>query len=145
MKSLFIVFVTLFFIIAMPWVFDLIRDTRTDQLEQSFAGVTTGAGAYSANVTLSDSLSDSHVIAVSDITSNVTSDTPSAYTYNSVSKVLTVSGLNDSHTRTLVITYDIENASLNPGIIVFCEIFPWFYFLLVIGLTCGAVYAFFHD
>ena len=143
MKSLIIVFGALLLIIATPFVFGAIDDARTTEYTQTFAGVTTGAGEYSENVTLSQALFSVTINSVVGITSNTTSDSPSASGYNSVSKALEVSGLDQSLTRTLSVEYKSDSATIGSGVSAFLTLIRWFYVFIIIGMAGGAIYAFF--
>ncbi len=143
MKSLLIVFGALLLIIQLPLLFGSIHDARVDDYTQSVAGVVTAAGIYAANVTLSQELWSGSVSLV-DVSSNLSSDSPSADSYNSVSGVLLVGGLDAGKTRTLEIVYDIESAILSEhtGASTFLALFFWFILFLFLGLVGSAIYAF---
>ena len=143
MKSIFICFIALFLIIALPFVFDALDNANSDELSTSFAGVTTGAAVFTANVSLADSIYNNSLANVTEISSNLTGiDTPSAYVYNSVSHILTVSGLDESRTRTLSVVYFID-AELESFISTFITLFRWAYLFMIIAMQVGAIYAFF--
>ena len=144
MKSLIIIFGALLLIIGLPAFFTSVNDAQVQEYTQTFAGVTTGAAVYSANVTLSEDLHNDSPISVTDSSSNITSDSPSAATYNSVSGVLTVEGLDASQTRTLSITYEIGSTILPTGVSVFFTMSIWFWLFAIIGMIAGAIYAFFN-
>lgn len=143
MKSLLIIFGALLMIIATPAFFTHVDNVLTDEESNSFTAVTTAAGVTSANVTLATAVYNDNVQQVGDITSDNEDDSPSAYAYNSVSKLLTVSGLNANDTRTLTADYYIENATLDSGISIFWTVLRWFWVFLIIGMSGGAIYAFF--
>lgn len=147
MKSLVITFGAILSIIMLPLLFIGLYDARSEQLTQTFSGVSTAAGVYSANITLSKAPWGDDIEGVVEISSNVTSDAPSASAYNEVSKLLTVSGLEQSDTRTLSVVYDISSTVLSGlyGIDTFLALFAWFIVFLIFGLICGAVYAFFRS
>lgn len=144
MKSLVIVFGAVILIIMIPILFDSIHDARVDDYTQNVAGVTTAAGVYSANVTLSQSLWGDSVSFVDSLSSNITPDSPTADSYNSVSGVLLVGGLDAGHLRTLSITYEIDSAVLSEhtGASTFLALFFWFVIFLIMGVVGGAIYAF---
>ena len=144
MKSLIIVFGVLLLIIGLPAFFTSINDAQVEEYTQTFAGVATGAAVYSANVTLSEDLYNDNVISVTDSSSNITSDSPSAATYNSVSGVLLVEGLDASQMRTLSITYEIASTLLASGMGIFFTMSIWFWLFAIIGMIAGAIYAFFN-
>ena len=144
MKSLIIVFGALLLIIQIPVLFGSIHDARVDNYTQNVAGVTTAAGIYGANVTLSQELWGDAVSLVSSISSNITPDSPSADSYNPVSGVLLVAGLDAGQIRTLSITYEMESAILSEhtGASTFLALYFWFVVFLILGMMAGAIYAF---
>ena len=85
---------------------DSIMDFRTDEPSESYT-VATGAGATTANVTLSNTLWDDDTSSIS-MTSNATLDSPTVSAYNTSTRVLTVAGLQASTSRTLTVTYSTE-------------------------------------
>ena len=145
MKSLLVVFCLILFLIATPFVFSAINTAVTENYAQSFAGVTTDNATYAANVTLGKSLFRNNTTAVVGIASNVTSDTPTASgAYNSITKKLEVSGLNVSQTRTLSVSFMIASTSLPTGAGDFLDILlRWFWVFTLLGMSAGAIYAFF--
>jgi len=146
MKSLLICFAAMLMLIGIPWVFSSIDNAMTDDLSQSFAGVSTGAGIYSANVTLGKDLYNNSVGAVTDVSSNLTGiDTPLAYSYNSVSNILTVSGLDASQSRTLTVEFLIDTETTPAEFLTILVLFRWFYVFSILGLEAGAIYAFYRD
>ena len=143
MKSLIIVFGALLLIIATPFVFTAIDDAITQEYSQSITGVTTGAGEYTANVTLGRAVYSDDAQSITGITSNQTADSPSAATYNSVSHALEVSGLDASLVRTLTIDFMIDSTVLPSGAAMFLTLLRWFWVFIIVGMAGGAIYAFF--
>jgi len=143
MKSIIVVFGALLVIISLPLFFSSINNAQTESYVQTFAGVTTGAGVYSANRTLSESLFNNSVTHVLGISSNVSADSPSATSYTGVSKLLVFGGLAQSETRTLEVTYQIDSSSLPTGMGTFFTVIRWFMVFAIIGLIAAAIYAFF--
>ena len=143
MKSLLIVFGALLLIIATPFVFTAIDSAITDEYSQSISGVTTGAGEYAANATLGRAIYNDDDSSVTSISSNTSTDTPSAASYNSVSKIVEVSGLDESITRTLTIEYLIDSTTLDTAAMVFFPLLRWFWIFTIMGMIVGAIYAFF--
>lgn len=143
MKSLIIIFGCLLLIIAAPYVFIAIDSSITEDYEQSISGVATAAGVYSANTTICRDLYNDDSVAISTITSNVTDDSPTAAAYNSVSRVVLVTGLTANTTRTLTFDFMIDSTTLNTGAAVFIGLLRWFYVFMVIGMAGGSIYAFF--
>lgn len=130
-------------IIGLPFVFSAIDDGLTEDYTQSISGVATASGNYSANVTLSRSIYNDETTSVSAISSNVSDDSPTAYTYNSVSRVLEVSGLSDNDTRTLSVEFLIDSTTLPTGCGTILTLIRWFWVFAILGMVCGAIYAFF--
>jgi hypothetical protein len=83
---------------------DGIKTWRSDSLTQNEAGVTTGAGVTSANVTLDYDLFQADATNVQSITSTI-EETPVATSYDEDTNALLVSDLTAEQTRTLAITY----------------------------------------
>lgn len=81
-------------------------DARTADQTQPFAGVTTGGGVTTANVTLAIPSAYDDVRAMS-VSSNNASDVPAPTAYNATTQVVTVGGLAASDTRTLTVAYKI--------------------------------------
>jgi hypothetical protein len=142
MKSLFICFAALFMMIAIPWVFNAVDDTLTQDYTQTFAGVTTGGGVYAANVTLASATWNDNMADVTVLASNVSSDAPSASAYNDISHQLSISGLDESATRTLSATFLIDSTTLPEFFSTFLVLFRWFYMFICLGMAGGAIYAF---
>jgi hypothetical protein len=143
LKSIIIIFAALLLTAALPFVFSSIDNTLSDDITQTFAGISV-SGNYSANMTLGKSLFLDSLNYVNSVSSNVNSDSPSAYSYNSVSKVLTVSGLDSGASlRTLSINYSLASATLPSGMSTFLSLLHWFWVFIIIGMTGGAIYAFF--
>lgn len=144
MKSLFIVYAAIFMIIAIPFVFSEIDEALTEETTQNFAGVTTAAGIYAANVTLGEALWNNSRTSVSSVSSNLSGyDTPSTSYYNTVSHALEVSGLDASQTRTLSVDFKIDSTTLPSGFATFLVLFRWWYLFMGLGTAGGAIYAFF--
>lgn len=142
MKSLLIIFGTLMLLLYIPVVIEGTRDAQTEDYDLSFAGVTTAAGVYSANVTLTTDIYDDNVLSVASVSSNVSSDSPSASAFNSSSKVLTVNGLAASSTRTLDLTLKVDNPLMPAGMSMFFGLYQWFYNFVILASFAGAIYAF---
>lgn len=143
MKSLLIIFGALLLIIATPFVFQAIDDSITQESTQSISGVSTGEGEYTANVTLYRDIYNDETQSIIEITSNTTSDAPSAASYNSVSRVLLVSGLDESVTRTFTVEFLIDSTTIPTGAAAFISLLRWFWVFIIVGMCGGAIYAFF--
>lgn len=143
MKSLIIVFGAILLIIATPSVFTAIDEGITQEYSQSVAGISTAVSIYSANATLGRSIYNDDTTSVTGISSNVSSDTPAAASYNSVSKALEVSGLSANITRTLTVVFMIDSTTLPAGGAAFFTLIRWFWIFAILGMIAGAIYAFF--
>lgn len=121
MRGVLLVFFTLIAVFFLPFAFTSLHDVRTDNYDQSFAEVSTGAGENAANVTLALTLWNDTVQSVSEISSNITGEVPTAAGYNSVSKVLTVGGLHSATDRTLVVTFETTSVTTDevPAVVLF--------------------------
>jgi hypothetical protein len=121
-----------------------VHDARTNVYTQTFAEVSTGAGANSANVTLSLPPWADAITSVTSASSNITSDSPTAADYNAISRILTVGGLASASTRTLSISYDIASLSLDglSGINAFLLLILIIVVLSVLAIIGRAFYEF---
>lgn len=143
MKSLIIIWAAFLMMLATPAVFSTIDNSITDDYSQSIAGVSTGSGVYSANITLGQAVFNDNVASISAITSNVTTDAPTASSYNSVSRAVEVTGLSASQLRTLTVAFTIDSPILPDSLVTFLVILRWFWVFVIIGFAGGAIYAFF--
>ena len=142
MKSIIIIFAAMLLIIATPFVFTAIDDGVTEATTNSFANVPVGSG--NATVTLSRSIYNNDVQAVTGVTSNESADAPTAFTFNSVSKALLVTGLAASNNRTLSVEFQIDSTKLpTSGGTIYATLIRWFWIFTIVGTIIGAIYAFF--
>ena len=143
LKSIVVVFAAFLLIMATSPVFAAIDDARNESTTENFQGLTSSNST--ANVTLGSTLSQNSLSEVSTITSNLTLDTPTKYAYNSASRVLTINGLAESgYTRTLAVTYNIASTIVPAGMSSFFTLLYWFWIMIIVGLSGGAIYAFFN-
>ena len=134
------------YLIGLPLMFTAIDDMVTQDIDQSFSLVNTGAAATAQNVTLSQELHLNSVTFVNAVTSNLSQDTPTGTSYNSVNKALEISGLSPSLNRTIVISYSIASSTLPASANLFLDtLVRWFLIFAVIGMMGGAVYAFYQS
>lgn len=128
---------------ALPFVFSSIDNALSESITQNTAGVSV-TGNYSTNITLSNAIFNNSITSIKSITSNESTDSPAVYTYNSVSRVLTVSGLNSGASlRTLAVNFNIPSTTLPDFMTTFLSLLRWFWVFIIIGMTAGAIYAFF--
>lgn len=104
------VLVIILIILAVSYVPDLI--TATDETikdaDTITANVTTGAAETTGTVTLTNALYNSATTEVTSITSTHGGDNPTPSSYSATSRVLTVSGLEASQTRTLTVIHNYD-------------------------------------
>jgi hypothetical protein len=142
MKSIIIVFAALLMIIATPAFFQHVDDVLTEELTQNFSGVETPS-LTAANVTLNKSLYGDDISAVQSITSNISSDYPSAYSYNTLTYALEIYGLSENGTRALSVEVLIDNTDLEDGMAIFWTVIRWLWVFIILGMVGAAIYAFF--
>ena len=116
---------------------DGIKTWRTDDISEDIV-VSTGAGVTSANATLSYNLYQEAIAEVQSISSNDTDDTPVASAYTDATKVLLVTGLDDSESHILTIDYYAEKDDTVMRVIGPFLAFMIFGFLLL-GIVWGVV------
>lgn len=143
MKSVIIAICALLLTIALPFVFEAIDNGITQHYTQAIAGVTTGGATYQADITLGRSLYNNDTTAVVGISSNISSDAPTAANWSAPLKRLTVSGLEQSSTRTLAVEMLIDRVNLPSGAADFLTLLRWFWVFACIGFAGGSIYAFF--
>jgi hypothetical protein len=144
LKSIVIVFAALLLSACLPFVFSTIDSALSEQITQNISGVAT-SGSYNATVALSNSIFNNSITSIKSITSNQTTDAPTAYSFNTISHALVVSGLNDGLTRTLSVIYRIPSTTLVDFMATFLTLLRWFWIFIIMGMTAGAIYAFFQN
>lgn len=101
--------------------------------------VTTGGGVTTYDATLSQTLFDSDR-SLATVTSNITPlDAAIASSYNSITKVLTVTGLAASQTRTLYVTYRIAALGWYTGAETLVKWVIIFIIMALFGIIAAAV------
>lgn len=145
MKNVLLLFGALLLVICMPLFWDGLHDARVDRFEEAYTSVTTGAGVTTVNITLSQDLWNDSATSVKQVSSNTTGDIPTAIGYNAVSHTLTLSGLVESSTRSLLVNYEIASTSISElqSIDAFMVVIAVFIVLGVLGIIAAAVYGFF--
>ncbi len=116
-----------------------IHTARTIEYSQTVPLITTAAGITSHNATLFKNLFDDDIVSVLSISSNNTGEVPAATSYISALKQLTIDGLLESQTRTLVVTYEYQRMDSSTD--TFWGLMP---LLFIIGLVALVVLAFLH-
>ena len=99
--------------------------------------IATGAGITSTNITLAADVMDGDNTNIIVTSTNVL-DAPVPFTYNSVTRQLTVNGLNASDTRTLTITYPI--AQLDGFTDIAVRLMPAYIIVALICAIAGVCY-----
>ena len=95
-------------------------DFRTDVLEEEFS-VITGVGETTATLQLDDTLWNDSRSYITSITSGEDTDNPSATSYNSTNRQVTISGLTANTTRVIALKYKsnaLEDAEAAETIIL---------------------------
>ncbi len=100
---------------------------------------TTGVAETTANLTLTQPILDGDRLNVTVLSSNITSDAPIAYTYQSATNILNVSGLAASDARRLTVTYRVGSLTAFPGVDIAAKFWPLFIVVGVIGVVVGAI------
>lgn len=143
MKSLIIVYAAALLIICLPTLFLSIDNARTESITQNIAGVATSGSTYIATVNLGQPLYNSAIGNVSVVSSNLSSDSPSADNYTVSGRIVSIGGLDESQTRTIALTYAVSSSHLPSGVNTFLGLIIWFLIFIEMGLLAGAIYAFF--
>ena len=134
-----LIMVAVLFVI-FPIVMDSTHELQTDVYVQSEAGVTTGVGETAADVVLTKALWDDDTAHVSSVTSDEVTDTPVKGTYTAGTKTLNVTGLAESKTRTLTITYEYDGLTTYTGMGALVGVAPLLIFISILGVVMGGLY-----
>lgn len=125
--------------IMFPTVMDSANDAATDPQTDALTS-TTGVGETTDTVTLTQPLYDDSVTNITSITSTNGADTPAASTYASATRILTVSGLAASGTRTFTILYAADATSNYMGLKEMIQISPMMILILIIFAILGGMW-----
>ncbi len=122
-----------------------INNSRITSYPQTVPNIVLGGGVTSYEVTLTKALFGNDVVNVTSITTSLSDalENPAASTYVTATKKLTVIGLKESATRTLVVTYNY--GSLDSTSDTFMSNLP--IFLIAGGLVLASIgiWAKFHE
>ena len=110
-------------------------DDQTDVLSSTTAGVTTD------DVTLTEPLYDDDVTNVTSITSDNGSDAPTADSYATATRVLTVGGLEATGTRSLTILYEADATDGYTGLGSMVKFGPLIIFMGIILAAVGSLWS----
>ncbi len=128
--------VTILFMLPLTGaVYDFRTDLREDTISETTANLTAD------NVTLLKDLYADDINSVS-ISSNLTTDTPLALSYNAT-RLLFMTGLTDNTTRLLTISYDIDVFGGTAALNRVADIIPFIWMLSIIAFTPAALFAIF--
>lgn len=109
-----------------------------DRTEIETSATVTTAGVTVGDITLNSGLYNDNLDSVVEISSTDSDDTPAPSSYNSTTDVLKVSGLQQSTSRTLTVSYYTER---DTGYIsTLLPITPFIIFLLFLGAGGGIMY-----
>ncbi len=139
MKTSSLLIAAVIIILMLPAVLLSIDDFRLVDQKDPF-NVTTAAGVTSANITLSQDLYGGNT-ANAAVSSNETDDAPIAASYTTATNVLNITGLVESNTRRLDVTYSIDRLGDYFGAATGSKVLP---ILMILGILCivgGAGYA----
>ncbi len=117
---------------------DVVTDVAADDYSEPFS-VSTGAGVTATNETLSYAHYYEDLTELSASSDNE-SDTPVVMSYDEDDYIVTVSGLAESDTRTLTISYVREANQQFTGFSSFVRLLP---FIAVIGLLIACIWGIF--
>jgi hypothetical protein len=105
--------------------------------------IATAGGVTSKVVVLANPVVDDSTVNIKLVSNNV-NDAPVPFSYSSISRQLTINGLNESDTRTLTIDYLVPR--LPDFIDLFARFFPAFLIIgCIIAIAGACVAAFRHD
>jgi hypothetical protein len=129
---------------AILWllpVTDAIYSFRTDVKDDSYY-TTTAAGVTASNSTLTKALylNDTSTI---DLFSDLNTDLPTVYAYNTTTHALWVTGLTASQTRTLTISYDYDALNASAAISNFLDKLSWIWLICIAVFPIAAIVALF--
>ena len=124
-----------------PTVTDSTHDLQVDADVQIEAAVTTGAAELTADVVLDEELWKSRTTSVTSITSDNGGDTPVADSYVEATQTLTVSGLVESDTRELTITYEYDALTDYTMMGMLVSWSPVLLLFGILGLVAGSLWA----
>ena len=100
--------------------------------------VTTGAGVTTGNITLGNPLYNANLDNISELTSTLDTDDPAPSAYDEDNDVFTVSGLTQSESRTIAVTYLTERT--DSYLATFSPYLPFFVLLMFLAAGGGLIY-----
>ena len=127
--------------VVFPIVLDSAGDLRTESQTDEFAAVTTGAGETSSGVVLTMDLWQDTAGYVTSVTSDNVGDTPVVGTYTAATNTLNVTGLVESDTRTLTVTYQVAALGDYTGLDAIVAVAPLLLFIGILGAIIGGLWS----
>lgn len=123
-----LVLVLVGFLWMLP-VSEAIDNFRTDVREDNFT-VQTAGGQTTADVVLFKPVynADSQTLSVS---SNSSADTPAVASYTAASRLVSVSGLAESESHRLTVSYDVDALASHSSINKLMDYLPWLWVLVL--------------
>lgn len=126
--------------IMLPTMLSSVSDFQTTSYSETESNLATAAGVTTANVTLNLDLFDDDITNVTTISSNNSETGMTAEAYVAATNVLLIGGLDANSTRTLTITYDIDDLESYTGLGEFTRLSP---FIIVAFAIFGLMGGFF--
>jgi len=125
--------------VIFPVVLDATGDllAHTNDVLQT-EEVTTGVSETTADVVLDYELYEGDVLNVKTITSTEATDVPVASTYTEATRTLSITGLTESKTRTLSITYETVSTNVYTGLGSIVKVAP---LIVFVGLLASGGFA----
>jgi hypothetical protein len=118
-----------------------INDAQTDLKTDNFAAVVTGGGITTADVVLVTDLYGGDVLNVTNVTSDLGTDVPLAFSYAALTRTLTINGLTAAQTRTLSVIYKYDALTGDSATVgSFFGIIPLLVAVAVIAIIAGVIY-----
>ena len=115
-----------------------IYDFRTDLRTDTFPGTSTGGAETSANLSLTKFVFDDDTETI-DILSDDGADLPLLFSYNTTTRLVDMTGLAVSATRTISISYDIDALSESDAVSTILDRVPAIFLLVVIAFPMAVV------
>ena len=118
-----------------------IYNFRTDVQDDEFS-TDTESGQTTANVTLIKELYEDDTGTI-EILSSISTDTPAFSSYNSTTRQVLISGLDDDTTRALTVSYDVDALDWIDAADTFLDITPFIWYCLIVCLMGGGIISLF--
>jgi len=126
--------------IIFPIIMSSTNELKTDAYTQTIPTVTTGAGETTTDIVLTLDLYNADTTKIISITSDNIADTPVAGTYTEATKTLNVTGLAESDTRTLTITYSYDALEEYTGMSAMVGMTPLLIWVAILAIVVGGTW-----